>query len=293
MKNQISVGYLTATEGSVTPGPWSISLPNGGEAKDGLLPNWDYFTDVLITRTVDVELPALLARMGLSADARLSAALLWHSTGTNLRGACPPVRLTDGTTEVTCRLAGGELGGRLNLELRIILSHRGSNDHALAPHRIGNVVWSDAYQVDLEGHGARFPVVPVDFAQSGFGGGRRGAWYLAISTNDLTANAIGNMRLYLNSGHPRTASALAAPDSEESLQYLSMVLYDVARQLFEYALRRQDFSLEDDYEQDSLGHVLQQIVSQLGQPLQELRLRLEEDPGELEAEFQAVTGLVD
>ena len=71
-----------------------------------------------------------------------------------------------------------------------------------------------------------------------------------------------------------------------------MIRYDVARQLLQYALRREDFNLDDDYEPDSVGQVLKQFVALLAQPLEALKMRLAEDPGELEAEFQAVTGLV-
>lgn len=293
MRSQVSVGYLTANGEHIIPGPWSIGLADGSEASDGRLPNWDYFTDVLITRTVEVNLPALLVQTGLSGDAEVSAVLLWHSTGTNLRGGFQPVRLTGGIADVVGRLVGAELGGRLNLELRIMLSRRGSADHALAPRRIGNVVWSDNYQVDLEGFGARFPVLPVDFAKTGVAGGRRGAWLLAVSGEDLTASALGNMCLYLNSEHPKIALVLAAPDATSAQQYVAMIRYDVARQLLQYALQHQDFNLENDYDLDSVGHVLQQIVAQFPHPIDELRARLAEEPGDLEAEFQAVSGLVD
>lgn len=292
MRSHVSVGYLTANEDFITPGPWSVCLADGGEAQDGRLPDWDYFTDVLVTRTVDVDLPAVLTHLGLSEDAQLSAAILWHSTGTSLRGACPPVRLTGGIAELAVRLPGGELGGRLNVELRIFLSRQGSRDQALAPRRTGNVVWSDSHHVELEGSGSRLPVVPVDFAEAGIGGGRRGAWCLAISGIDLTASALGNIWLYLNTAHPRMASALHSPDVETSQLYFTMIRYDVARQLLQYALRREDFSLDDEYEPDSIGHVLKGLVAPLAQPLDEIKLRLAQDPGELEAEFQAVLGLV-
>jgi hypothetical protein len=293
VRSQVSAGYLTANGEFISPGPWNVCLADGGQSKDGRLPNWDYFTDVLVTRTVDVDLPAVLTQIGLSDDAQLSATVLWHSTGTNLRGACQPVRLNGSIAELTVRLPGGELGGRLILEMRIILSCQGSSDQALAPHRPGNVVWSDSHQVELEGSGSRFPVVPLNFAQTGIGGGRRGAWCLVVSGEDLTASALGNIRLYLNTAHPRTESALKFPDAESSQLYFGMIRYDVARQLLQYALRREDFSMDDDYEPESIGHVLQQLVALLPQSLHAIRTRLAEDPGELEAEFQAKTGLVD
>jgi hypothetical protein len=154
-------------------------------------------------------------------------------------------------------------------------------------------MWSDEHRLELEGAGSRFPVVPIDFAANGIAGGRRGAWALMIDGDDLTANALGSLRLFLNTSHPRISALFSMPEQESSRQYLAMIHYDITRQLLHFALQQKEFNLGGRYEPDSLGAVLERIVIPLQQSLGELRARYTSDPGELEAEFQAVTGLVD
>jgi hypothetical protein len=258
-----------------------------------ILPDWDYFTDLRVARSLFVDLPQLLEDTGLDNNSVVSAVLTWHSSWTGLRGSSNPISLMDGENHLAIDLEGERLGGRLALETRIVLENA-STAHPLAPHRRGSTLWADSTRVVLEGSGARFPVVPAPFDKSGIAAGRLGAWSLSIESDDLSASSNGSLRLYLNSSHPAVNAMLSTPGSPEAQALADFIRYDVARQLMVRALTHKDLDDEVVYESDSLGEMFSTLLDGLfpDRDLATLRGDYNTASGELEAELQGRLGLM-
>lgn len=294
MTAPVSFGFLRPGRNRFDPGPWIIVVENEQALESpNAIPNWDYFTNLRVVREVEVDLPGLLNDCGLKTESSVSATIAWQSSWTGLRGTSVPVPLKDGENVLELELVGENLGGRLALDTRVTLSHAVSS-LPLAPRRVGSTLWSDATRVALEGTGARFPVVPASFEESGLAGGRPGAWYLSIESNDLTASSNGSLRLYLNSSHPAVKEMLSKPSSPGAQALETFIHYDVARQLVVQALLHEYLDDENVYDPDSLGEMFLALLRALfpDRDMRTLRGDFKTAPGELEAEIQGRMGLL-
>lgn len=294
MTAPVSFGFLRPSRNRVDPGPWIVVVENEQALENpDIVPDWDYFTDLRVSRAVKVDLPGLLADCGLEAESSVNAVITWQSSWTGLRGTSVPVSLEEGENILELELVGENLGGRLTLETRLTLS-RAVSSLPLAPRRVGSTLWSDVSRVALEGTGARFPIVPVTFEESGLAGGRLGAWYLSIESNDLAASSNGSLRLYLNLLHPAVKELLSKPSSPAAQALGKFIHYDVARQLVVQALLHEDLDDENVYDSDSLGEMFLNLVRTLfpDRDMRTLRGDFKTAPGELEAELQGRMGLL-
>jgi hypothetical protein len=259
------------------------------------VPDWDYFTQVVVDRQLIVDLDGLRRDCRLGEDAQIAGVITWHSSWTNLRGTGEVHNLENGENSLSVALPGEQLGGRLTLDARVLLHSNVSVESRISPHRRGSTLWVDTTRIDLEGAGARFPVVPVPFERVGLAGGRaRAAWALVIESHDLAASGAGSLRLYVNSSHERVRRILEDPQAGDVRDLREMVHYDVARQLLLLALRHDDLEDGDAYEDGTLGSLLLGLLQRNfpERDLETLRGDLRLAPGELEAELQARMGFL-
>lgn len=297
MKGAVSLGYLTPRPQALRPGPWIVITSAGITLQHpSSIPDWDYLTDLRVVRNLDIDLATARTDCGLDPTAEVRASIIWHATvsgRSGVRGASRPVALVEGANQLEVALDGGLLGGTLNLGVRVMLGHPSGTPAELAPRRVGSVLWSDdTTRVVLEGAGTRFPVVPVSFAESGIAGGRRAAWCFSIMSSDPSDSGTGSIRLYLNSDHERIQRYLAEPDQTAAEQFAVGLRFAVTRLLVTAALRNPDLDMDVEYDAGSLGELLTSLLRQLfpGRPIESLRGDLATDPGEFEAELQALTG---
>lgn len=294
MTAPISFGFLRPSPEVVEAGPWTVTGSGIEAASDPeVVPDWDHFTDLRVARSLEIDLPGLLRECDLDERSTLYGIITWQCSWTKLRGGGPPSPLRDGVNTLELDLDGRLLGGRLTLEARIVLGDAVAGG-PLSPELPGSLLWSEPHRVTLEGIGARFPTVPISFAESGIAGGHNGAWALTVDSSDLAASGSGHIRLYLNSDHPAIRALIDQPDAPQSVTLQQMIRYDLARQLFTVALHHEDFDDQQTYEDDTLGQVLGDLTGDLfpGRTLQELRGNHRISPGELEAEIQARVGLL-
>ncbi|OHV43330.1 hypothetical protein BCD48_28475 [Pseudofrankia sp. BMG5.36] len=292
----MSLGFLTPEAGDIHGAGWHLTAVGHPAADDpSQLPEWDYFKDVAIHRTLEVDLPKVLAACRLPADARLEATISWHSSWTNLRGALPGIPITSRTTELELKLPGKQLGGRLTLDTRVLLRRPGVSQHPLAPSRPGTTLWADSTVVDLGNDAQRFPVVAVDFAHAGIADGRGGAWALYIEDTDLAASATGAVRLYLNSAHPRIRQILDAVDPSGDTELREIIFYDTARTLLAFAAEHEDLDDESEHSAGTLGDLLVGLarVCFPERGVAGMRGLLRESPGEFATEIQASLRLLE
>jgi hypothetical protein len=294
LSQPVSFGFLRPQRSRVEAGPWTV-LVEGAAAVENpeIVRDWDYMTDLRVVRALEVDLDGLRADCGLSLQSRLEAVITWQSSWTGLRGAGQTTALRNGMNTLDVELTGPSLGGRLNLEARVVLAKPGGGG-PLSPRRPGSTLWTDGTRIALEGSGMRFPVIPVPFDVAGLAGGRQGTWALTVEASDLSASGAGSVLLYLNSRHPIVQELLELPDLPRAQALQQFIHFDVARQLFVQALQHQDLDESQEYEEDSLGTLMLSLISRLfpDRELTTLRGDYRTSPGELEAEIQARLGFL-
>lgn len=290
----VSRGYMTPVEGSVSVTPWSVLLNDSEVIEDVTeVRDWDYGSRLRLTRTLHADPERIREQAGLSPGERLAATVAWQSTWTKLRGALHPIELEHGQTDLEVELDSSLLGRDLLLDTRVIAYPDARPRTGIVAHRPGSLLWSRSDRLALEGRGARFPLLPTEFSKSYLAGGRSGLWDLSVESDDLSASALGVMRLYINVEHERARSLLAPELTADARALQAFLRYDVARQLLALALRHDDLMLDDSYPEGSIGAVLVQLVRLLDRPLSELRVLYRDAPGDVEAEFQSAVGYLD
>lgn len=253
---------------------------------------WDYSIPISLRAEVTVDLARCLSETGLSRDAVLGLNLIWHATGSGLRGASVHVEARDGLNTVSIDLDGSELGGTLVIQVVMTLRGAGPRSEDLAPARPGSLLWSTERRTRLEGDGSRFPISHVSFEEAGLVGGLRAAWALLFESSDLYDSGLGNLRLYLNTDHPGVAELV---DGGDQPGLLADVLHaDVNRQMVLQALQTDDLDLTADYPTESLGELLAMSVRRNfpDRALDEIRALARTAPGEFEGYLQARGGFL-
>lgn len=288
----ISFGYLTLPIEEVSTLAWEISVGDSPLA-DGqpAAEDWTYYDDILIKCSFELELEQALDRLRLPASAVLGAVLVARSSGTPLIIASDVCRLRGRRQHIYLTVPGTQVSGALSLEFQISLLNPGSTrESPLAPKRLGNTVFRVERKILLEGIAPRLPMLPVSFADHGIVGSDKSLWWLRLTTRDLSASASSAIWLWLNVDNAFIMQLLENWENPESAAWLRFLEIDFMRQLLREALGNDELSLEVPYAEESLGYVLSSLVRLLGNSLEQLRLRYQEDPGRVEAELQAKVG---
>jgi hypothetical protein len=220
------------------------------------VPDWHYLTDIAVEWVLDIDLEGLAKDCGLTVDARIGAMLAWRSERTNLRGGGRIINLVSGPNNLTALLPGGDLGGSVTVEARIVLLEPDRAAERLAPARPGSLLWNASHRIILEGSGGRFPTTATDFVSAGLPGGQAGMWYLELADSNLGASATQALRLFLNSNNAAVRAVLDNPRVDTSLDILRFLRYETTRQLLRIALSDEEFDDRADYDRGTLGDVL-------------------------------------
>jgi len=267
---------------------WRIGTASYTGSLDGELPGWDFSSNLAVGVRLQADLAGARSDCGLPADSALAALIHWRSSRTNLRGGSPKVELVEGINELHLDLDGGELGGRLELEVRVVLDE-GQGDEPLAPTQPGSILWSERGSVDLEGQAERFPVELRDFRAAGLRGAG-GAWVLHWDSTDPEWSASAAVRLWLNSRHPIVERLIEeTPDPIA----LSVLKHDVTRQLIDVALDNEQL-VGQEWGAGTLGAALVERVGAVfpGLSLDDCRALRRDRRDDFESALQAGTGLL-
>lgn len=262
MTRIIALPYLTAGHGRIAAGAW---VGSDGRRVD-VMPDWDYGTEVRVSRGLDLDLAGIRSDCSLDGDARLAITVVWRSTKTGARGALPATVLPDTAGhwlgEIRVRLDGAELGGELRLNTRLLLASGGNGASGLAPHLVGSVLWQDRHTILLQGGGARFPMEVVDFTAARLPAARA-AWYLHWPRDDLHQPVLGALRLYINDGHPMMRALLNGElTTELAAAVVSMMRFEAVRSLVTAVLGDDEF-IDDPvaYADGSVGALLRRMLN--------------------------------
>ncbi len=290
MTRPVSVGYLMAPPESISASEWLIG-PVGHElmANPPNMPGWQYSTDLVVERTLTVDLEQLRQGTALAEADHIQCVITWMSSATGLQGCSKRYQIEGGENHLSVTVPGTETGGSLRLRTVVTAALAPHSDrHPLAAHRPGSILWSDEFTTDLEGDASRFPTEALSFSATGLGGPEV-AWRLKVDTSDLDASALSCVRIILNTDNEVYGRLAADPDSPGSQLTQRFLAYDVARQLVVAALAQEELAMVD-YERASLGNVLRARLRDYfgdeGDAIEPLRARWAMSPSDLDVELQ-------
>lgn len=245
MTQVITLPFRRALQERLVCAPWQsesegISGPLGHE-----LPHWDYNVDLRIVRTVTLYEREIRLDCGLSDKDRLLLAVLWRSSGTNLRGFASriPLGCSKEPRELTlsATIPGHLMSGELHIATQVVLAAGISGRQPLVPRHAGTVLWEERSVVALEGTASRFPMEVIDFSGTHWAPYEAG-WYLSWNSEDLEEPFLKNVRLFINGAHPRVVGSVQSPNPTPDQQCIrSVIYYDVGRQLLRGALNNEEF----------------------------------------------------
>ncbi|MDX3190279.1 hypothetical protein PV458_17865 [Streptomyces sp. MN03-5084-2B] len=282
--------YRTAPTGAVVAGPWQWLIDDvPGELPDALS-DWDYRMDLSLRQPVTVDVDLVRQATGLPPTAKLTLAVIWTASGSGLKAAGDRIVLPEkgvANVDLTAVLAGNQLGGMLGLETTLVLAEFCQDGELASPRRAGSILWTSKYETRLQGDAPLFPIAVVDFAKTQYP--EEAGWHVEIG-GDLETATMGALLLVVNERKRVLVDAMrnAAKPRPVDRVVLSTVHADVARTLVEYALRDQDFNLEFDYGDETIGSTLQALVGRFfpGQSLAHLRRRQGQSPTAFATELQ-------
>ncbi|MFL6122977.1 hypothetical protein [Actinophytocola sp.] len=270
-------------------GPWLLADEDDWRPLPAHLPDWDYQTDLVLQRQMQVDVDGLLRESQLPSTTPVAVVVEWRASAAQLNGLALR-RVIDssvGPLEVTLR--GSDLAGRLSLITRLVVAEDTSTPQPFVASRAGDVLAEDQAETQLQGEAARFPIYVVDFAAHDLDADAR--WHLDV-TSDPAHAAAGGVRLFLNADDKEIVNAAvrAANPTPVQRRLLEWLHTDVTRQLIDRALT-QDWidalpNCMDD--PDSLGASLSALVSNLfdGEPLTVVAKLRETDPGRFATRLQ-------
>ena len=285
--------FVRPPHGLVRPEVWALDVSDGSIPLPDVLPDWDYNTTLDLHRTVAVDGARIRTAVGLAASTPLALSVRWTASGSLLRGLAGSIEVPsedDRSLEIAFSLPGGDLGGTLTLETVIATTVR-TEGAERAPRRPGSILWSDPYDVRLQGDAPLFPLAVADFRELAYPDGA--AWYLQID-QDVDAAAMGSMLLLVNSANDLLVRALAeaANPGPDAAAVLSTLSTQVATTLVEQALATDGFQPDHEYEPRSLGAMFVGLLNQLGlDDWESLQREHRSEPALFTARMQAATKL--
>lgn len=284
------VPFLVPSAETIKAGAWMLQDEEGLRELPDHLPFWDYQTDLDVERTVEIRADEVRTQTALPASTALQVVVEWYASASQSAGLACRETVVDGRQiTLKARLRGVDLGGRLRLSTRLVLGSDTGEAEPFVASRAGEVLYEDRYEVHLQGDSGRLPISVIDFAANDLDPHAR--WWLDVHS-DPTAPYSGAIRLYLNKDDSELVQAAqrAANPSHTQKRLLEWLHADVARQLVEYALRRDWIDMQPEFsdDPDSLGAAVTSLTTLLfeGYSLEELATFKETDPGRFAARLQ-------
>lgn len=271
---------------------WVEEAGDTGRPLQEFLPEWDPDVDVRVAAKVRLTRAEIENHTGLGPESEILLGLTWHSRGTQTKGVGQVRRIPPGSEcgewELKCEAPGQRLGGQVRFRVAAILSHPGPTSDALAPQRVGSVVWNEERAVSLEGMGGRFPMTWIDFSSSP-ALPDKAAWSLDWDPENLHEDLLRGSRLFLNKAHPKLKDAIERPAKAESGPVLEMLHYDVGRTLIVGALGNPEFAKRpEDFEEGTVGWAVRRLVGATfpGYQTADLAHRMRREPVRFDRELQ-------
>jgi hypothetical protein len=242
---------------------WRVVRDDHTEALGDSIRDWDYMTVLALQAELEIDVTEVRRSAHTGTKSGLAVVVSAGSSATRMRGPIWTGQVWSVTRErlrIGTRIAGAELGGRLDLLTQLVLSQPDPIDDLGATTR-GTVLWANRHSVMLEGDGPQFPTEPGDLSRPPHALPKAG-WWLDIVTDDLDVAAAAAVRLIVNQAHPVMRRVLDGDTSPDAVLALETSRWDVARQLIEFALDSPEFTEGfGNFEEDSFGCLLTNIMT--------------------------------
>ncbi|AWS47060.1 hypothetical protein DKM19_42965 [Streptosporangium sp. 'caverna'] len=282
--------FLLPDADVVNARPWQLHQDTGTVPLPAFLADWDYSTDLRLTRDIQVDTVRALREAALPSRAPLLLVVEWTAAAAQTSDRASRTSVPDSAkVTVTADIRGACLGGALILTTRLVLGEdTPATDPFLAQHA-GDVLYEDTARIELQGTAGRLPTYVVNFAEAGFDPDAR--WHVELPTS-LSEPAMAAVRLYLNSADIEVVNAAkkAAAPTPVQQRILAWMESDLTSRLVEAALRPEWRETLHDYADDvdsigaSLAVLLRTLFPYESPPM--LATMRDSDPGRFHSRLQ-------
>ncbi len=286
-----SLPYLTPSPERIVVGAWHTTHQNGDYGVlPKVLPEWDPAVSIQAETVVKVDTPSIFDECQLNLDAVLRLAVIWSSKGSGLSGhnTYQDIHFSNHQREIALSIdvQGINLAKQVDLVVVLVLADPGKSPLRFSPKLKGSTLFREAYSLQLEGEGSRFPTEVIDFSETQFAD--EAGWVLEWNPAELEQSILGDVRLYINSQHGRVKDAVSTT-GDIGFDIRETIRFDVARTLIYGALENQHFvDNPEHYEDGSVGAAVFSML-RLYFPqdtLSDLRTRIQQ-PQAFEPQLQA------
>ncbi|MFG6297046.1 MULTISPECIES: hypothetical protein [Streptomyces] len=257
--------FLLPTKDVVVASLWQLHEDASTVPLPAFLPDWDYSTDLHLTRTVRIDAARARQEAALPPEAPLLVTVEWTAAASQTSDRACRVPVLNGVElTATADIRGALLGGALILTTRLVLGADIPSTEPFVAQHTGDVLYEDTARTELQGTVGRLPTYVVDFAEAGFDPDAR--WHVELPTT-LAEPAAAAVRVYLNGSDTEVVNAArkaAAPTAAQQ-RILAWMESDLTNRLVDTALRPEWRSTLSEYSDDidSIGASLAALLSQL------------------------------
>jgi len=274
--------YFTAHADAVKLGPWFVLVGEEWVPLRDHVPDWDYNTAVRLRRSARVDPERFFAATRLPRSTSLVWAVTWRSTDTWLAGlALKTIVDFENDTLLVADLPPQELGAAIELSTRIVLPARRSATGSGQATDAGSILFSETRRLAMLGSAGQFPIAVLDFAEADLD---VDASFVVHMSNDLSSPVLGGLLLLVNSRDSRLVDALQSRSPSGELQQLRYQLEEtLASSLLRRAAAEAAQLLDGEWEDESIGALLQALATASPGGLAALRSLEEQNPSGFEA----------
>jgi hypothetical protein len=283
--------YIRPQFDAVRADVWMLKMGDDLREAPAYLDGWDYNTELNLIRVIQADVTTIRQQASLPPEVPLWLSVSAFSTSTWIRKRVFDHSLTVEVQDLTIEvvLPGNDLGGNLRLSTSVVLHAGCDSTQEFIAHLAGSVLWSDVYEIRLQGDAPLFPISVIDFERAGFP--PAAGWHVEVGA-DLTSALHASLRLYLNSAKSAVVAAFANAGNPrpEDRMVLRAVFADVARVMTEHALNQDDLRGPMEWNEDSLGFALQNLLQRFfphGDDLTARRTHRIEHPSDFSTELFA------
>ncbi|QEU64326.1 hypothetical protein CP966_02880 [Streptomyces galilaeus] len=282
--------YLLPSKDVVAADAWQLHDDAVAGRLPTFLPDWDYSTDLHLTRQIRIDAARAREEAELPAETPLLVTVEWTAAASQTSDRACRVPVLDGIElTVTADVRGVMLGGALILTTRLVLGEDTSSPEPFVARYTGDVLYEDVVRTELQGTVGRLPTYVVDFAEAGFDPDAR--WHVELPTA-LAEPAASAVRIYLNGRDPEIVNAArkaAAPTAAQQ-HLLAWMESDLTNRLVDTALQPEWRATLSEYSEDidTIGASLGTLLSQLfpHESAETLAALRDSDPGRFHSRMQ-------
>lgn len=296
MSEPVAFPFLRPVPARVSASLWRRRVGHEEyEVLPEVLTKWDYSVDLLLQRTLEIDLPGICQDTSLGACASFLFNIYLETGELRVRRTLFQRTLSAGGGSVSLpvddlKLEGTRLQGGAEL-ITVLSLAQGEREGSLAPVALGSRLWEDRFNCKIEGGGGRLPMESMDFSavQGRFA---HAPWYFELRPADLDNRFESAFRAILNTNRADVHEPLIRGEP----MLTSLFRADLVRHVLSQVLNSDDFTGdESDYPDGSLGAVAASWLDAAfpDEELSQVRRRAQDDARTYEAMIASVFGSPD